>query len=288
MSLSFETTNKTASIRGFNLVELQMALVISCVVLLTCYQIMATSVNSMVNLDRKSRVNSSLRAAMDQVETAVMNSNFINVACSTEIMFVADLNTDPAYSFNGDVDLDGVINAEDPDADSDAGTVVLNVADQWKVGYNLKDDDDDKDNKLDVRWRIYLKPVTGTPRYSLCRDYSKNQEAWGQHIETLLTNVISTSVFRYYASRNEKLPNGNPIEDGNGDGLVTEPEIDAPVSGGPNRVGDGNNTINTLAEKNTIASVGVSLNIDINGDGTEDGALATDLLPPGLALKRLP
>lgn len=259
--------------RGATLTELMVASAIMGIIVIGLVGFYNYAARSLVATDTKSQADVSLRFAFSKVETALLNTNSFEVATSTFVQFIADLTTDDGYSETADPDGDGIINIQDPDDDNDATLVQPSTA-QWKIGYDLKDDDDDNDNQVDMRWRIY----TSTNARDLFLDYSKNGEAWGGHVSKILSQMISTSVFTFYGSKDDLLLAGGAALDTNGDGLVSFSEMDT----------SGNGFLDTSAERNRITAISVSLDRDGNGDGKADGSLSLEVLPPSLYLKRRP
>ena len=242
-----------------------------------------TAAKVVTETDRRVTSDVELRTAMNRIEGILLNANFLELGTSTEVIIIADLATSPQYS-SGDTDLDGdgVVNRMDPDVDGDSALIQPPTA-QWKVGYNLKDDDDDSDNRVDMRWKIYLTTAAGAGNNTLYLDYSQNEEAWGRHTETLLSHVASTWTFAFFGSENDLLSPGTTGYDLNGDSQITMAEIDAVANGG-----NANGRIDTAVEQRAVATIEVSLSKDRNQDGVAYSYLNTEIIPPPLYLKRRP
>lgn len=268
--------------RGVTLIEMALVVAITSLIVLVIGKVLTSTTRMTVQTDVRVKADADLRAAVDKIEISLLNANAFQVTLSTEVLYIADLNTDPGYDPNADPDGDGIPNLTDPDVDNDATQIQPSTA-QWRVGYNLKDDDDDGDGKIDMRWRIYLTTRPGIANNTLYRDYSKDEEAWGNHIETLVTNLSSTGAFAFYGSRNDMLAPGTTGYDTNANGIVTGAEIDAVANGG-----NGDGQIDTAAERNAVVTVSVSLAEDRNRDGTPDSSLSTEVLPPLVYLKKRP
>lgn len=264
--------------RGFTLVELLIAVTVTLFLALVIGNLFTSTTRFLTESDTKVKADVNLRFSMDKVETALLNADFFYVASSTEVLFSADLITDKNYSRTSDFDGDGISNLSDPDDDNDATSIQPSTA-QWRIGYDLKDDDDDNDNQVDMKWRIYL----STNQKVFYLDYSKNNEPWGSHVETLVTNFVSTTVFTFYGSKNDLLSQGGANLDTNNDGIVSASEIDAVANGG-----NGNGRLDSLAERNRIVTVGILMDRDSNNDGKRDSQLSTEVMPPALYIKRRP
>ncbi|MBI2118287.1 MAG: prepilin-type N-terminal cleavage/methylation domain-containing protein [Elusimicrobia bacterium] len=264
--------------KGSTLVELMIAITVTLFIALVIGNLFTSTTRFLTESDTKVKADVNLRFSMDKVETSLLNADFFYVASSTEVLFSADLITDKDYSRTSDFDGDGIPNLSDPDDDNDATSIQPSTA-QWRIGYDLKDDDDDNDNQVDMRWRIYL----STREKVLYLDYSKNNESWGSHVETLVVNFVSTTAFTFYGSKNDLLSQGGANLDTNNDGIVSISEIDAVANGG-----NGNGRLDTLAERNRIVTVGILMDRDSNNDGKRDSQLSTEVMPPALYIKRRP
>lgn len=263
--------------KGFTLVELAIAAAIMGVIALVIANVFLKSSQIVTDTDQRTRTDSALRAAMDKVETTLLNANYFDVALTTEVIFRTDSNTDSNYQPYGDIDGDGIFNLNDPDDDNDATQIQPSSA-QWRIGYDMKDDDEDGDNQIDMRWRIRL----STAQKILYRDYSRNGEPWGSHEETLLTHVVSTPVFTFYGSRNTLLCQTCGTTDTNNDGIITAAEIDTVANGG-----NGNGKINGSTETAKIVTIEVYLDKDDEDMDTKfDSHLSVEVIPPPLYLKR--
>ncbi len=267
---------------GFTLVEVLIAAGLSAILGLVMWRMLRTAAAATYQTDVRIRSDAELRGAMDRIETLLLNANAFTVATSTEVRFISDLNTAPDYAASLDFDGDGFPNSDDPDMDNDA-TLIQPPTAQWKIGYNLKDDDDDADNQIDMVWKIGLSTRAGQPNKSVTVDYSKNGEPWGGHEQVLIPNVISTGVFNFYGSENEFLSPGATTYDTNNDGLVSVQEIDAPANGG-----NGTGRIDNAAELKAIVTAALSIDVDANRDGKPDASMSTEIMPPMLYLKRRP
>lgn len=268
--------------KGVTLTEMMMAVAISAIVVLIVGKVFTTTTTFATKTDLRIRADVNLRAAMDKVETLLLNSNNFLVATTTEVIFVADLTTDPDYAPAADFDADGFLNLQDPDDDDDATLITAPTA-QWAIGYDLRDDDDDNDNNVDMLWRIYLATQSGTANNALSYDYSKNGEAWGGHVTALVSNVVSTGVFTFFGSENDYLSPGATTYDLNGDSIITASEMDAASNGG-----NGNGRLDNATERGRIITVEISIAKDENRDGTTESFLTTEVMPPALYLKRRP
>ncbi len=265
--------------RGFTFVEMVISITILCILALVLGQLTLQSSKIATDADQRYKTDANLRIAMDKVETTIMNANYFELARSTEVIFRADRNTDPNFSAYADDDGDGILNLRDPDDDNDA-TLIKPPTAQWEIGYDLKDDDENGDSQVDMKWRIRLSTALKT----LYRDYSRNGEVWGNHEETLLTHVVSTPTFTFYGSRDTLLCATCGTTDTNNDGIITTSEIDATANGG-----NGNNVIDTSTETNKIVSMGVYLDQDDDDPDTQaDSHLSIEIMPPCVYLKRRP
>ena len=264
---------------GFSFTEVIIGLAIASFIFLIMGSIFHTVSAMMVNARVKKIANEKVLAAMNKVETLLSNANRFDLATSSEVIFVADLSTDPKFDKDGDFDGDGVRNADDPNMDNDV-KVSWDPANNWKRGYNLQDDDDDNDGRLDMRWWIAADAATRT----LWLDYQKNEEPWGSHRQQLMDHISTTTIFSFFSSNNSILTPGASMYQ-NVWGQVTQENIDKVP---PDSCGNGNGTLDTRAEMDQIVSVRVSLGYSLVDNGRKDAGSSAEILPPPLYLKRLP
>lgn len=270
---------KYKSSLGFTFVEMVLSITILCILALVLGNLTLQSSKIARDADQRYKTDVALRTAMEKVETTILNANYFELVRTTEVIFRADRNTDPNYLSSADDDSDGFLNISDPDDDNDATLIKPSTA-QWQIGYDIKDDDEDSDNAVDIKWRVRFSTALKT----LYRDYSRNGEAWGNHEETLLTHVVSTPIFTFYGSKDTLLCATCGSTDTNSDGIITSSEIDAAANGG-----NGNSLIDTSTETNKIVSLGIYLDQDDEDPDTEfDSHLSVEIMPPPLYLKRRP
>ncbi|MHC4139419.1 MAG: hypothetical protein ACYSR1_06145 [Planctomycetota bacterium] len=260
--------------RGFTITELGVSVALISIIMMVIVIVFTSTYRSSTDMSIKTRAQEDVTMALREIENKLLHINEILTASTTEVMFVSDINTLPDYDDNGDFDGDGKLNYQDPDVDDDATSYTAVAADAWKAGYNLKDDDDNNNSKIDMRWRFYL------DRADLKYDYSYDEEIWGNHVKTLLTNLSTTSIFSYSGSTNDLLSIHGPTLDTNSDGIVSLSEIDTG--------GNGNGILDLQSERNCIVTVKVNVDVDNNNDGNNNFGTATEILPPLLYLKRRP
>ena len=276
---------KISNTSGVTLTELMITVAILGIITLPLTYFFANTNKGLVKTSVNLEAHEQLRQAFAHIEPVMMEANQIISANVSSMTFVADSNLSPLYLMNGDLDGDGISNIQDPDDDNDAvSSLLLPPTAQWRVGYDLKDDDDDNDGKKDVRVNIYKEEK------KLYWAVSYNEAPW---IPELLLDNVTTLNFLYFGSKREDL--GRNIDRGNdgnaatndageNDGLITQREIDwvLPPTGHGNRSG----SINTANELKYIVSIYLEVGFDKNGDGQEDGILRFEFSPPLLVLKQ--
>ncbi|RLD17496.1 MAG: hypothetical protein DRI36_03595 [Caldiserica bacterium] len=259
--------------KGFTLIEMILSILILSIVVIAISTFFSKSLKLTYKLDIKKRAFEVIFPAIIKIEKLIVHANEILEAKSDRITFITDINMWENYNENEDFDEDGLINKYDPDIDNDS-TEFSTAEERWKIGYNLKDDDDDNDGKIDMRWKIYVENNT------LYLDYSHNEENWGNHKEIILTNLSTENIFSYFGSKDELLSINGVNIDYNGDGIVTQEEMD--------EAGNNNGELDLKEERDYIVSIRINLSVDINNDGETDYNLNTEILPPMLYLKRRP
>lgn len=225
-----------------------------------------------------------VRMGLTRVEEALVHVNEVRVASATFVEFVCDIDHRPDYDPNVDWDADGIPNFRDGDRDADANAL-LPAPSQWRAGFNLKDDDENGDMKVDVLRRLYLDQST------LILDTSLDEEGWGLRRLTLMTNV-STFTLAYFGSKANSL--GKNIDLGNdgvaatgdpgeNDGVVSSREMD--MTPAPSGMGNRNGGLDLANERRYITELRLTVGIDRNRDGKTDYQVETDVYPPLLPLK---
>ncbi|MDE2290884.1 MAG: prepilin-type N-terminal cleavage/methylation domain-containing protein [Elusimicrobia bacterium] len=258
--------------RGHTLVELVVGMAIMLIVCGAFAMLLRTLVTSTVAVSGGAQGEEQSRQALQRIEDLLSHANQIQVASSTFVQYIVDIDQSPNYDPNA-LGAGGIPNYRNPDRDGDANQLVA-AADQWKVGYNLKDDDEDGDGKIDVEERIYL---SGTDLWS---DMSVDEAPWGGRYLKRIATDVSTFTLTYFGSKANSL--GKNI-DLNGDGIVTAAEIDAAVP--PVGMGNADGALDTADEMLYVTSVRVRLGLDVNKDGKTDEEVETDVYPPMLPLK---
>ncbi|HAF95695.1 MAG: hypothetical protein A2021_02130 [Elusimicrobia bacterium GWF2_52_66] len=228
-----------------------------------------------------------LRLLMARVENDFYEANQIESVSASSITFRCDITKMPGYQPANDFDADGIVNIKDTDDDNDAAQKFSLPPDQqWRAGYDLEDDDDDNDGRVDVRISIYY----SAPEKTVYRALSANEGAWQA---SKLAAGISSFTLTCYGSKREDL--GRNIDLGNDglpgtgdageeDGIISEREIDwvQPPAGHGNR----NVRVDSADEYKYITSIAVYAETDANSDGKIDAMLGTEIMPPLLPLKR--
>lgn len=234
------------------------------------------------------------RAMMEAQSVARQVERDFNMACeisessATSVGFIMDISKRPGFNRNGDPDLDFVPNFRDPDIDNDANTLPA-AGNAWRHGFNLKDDDDDGDGRLDFQVRYFLQGN------QLMRDHCVNyvnSSSWGNNI-TRVGKFIKSVSFKYYGTKGLPMGanldtglDGNPStsDTGNNDGVIDQIEIDKTTGayGGP---GNNNGKIDTLSERVAITSILITIEFDVNQDNKEDYVYKTEISPPLMSVR---
>jgi prepilin-type N-terminal cleavage/methylation domain-containing protein len=259
--------------KGLTLTEIIVTTAIFGIISVTIGTFLSTMMKSSTQANIKIKTYENITMAMSKLERDILQINETLVTSTTELMYISDLSTWPQYNGSADFDGDGKQNISDPDIDSDA-TLFAPPSARWKIGYNLKDDDDDNDGNIDMRWRLYL--TDG----KIMKDYSYNEENWGNHTETILSDVSITDIFGYTGSKDELLSIGGASIDSNNDGIVTVDEMDA--------AGNNNGNPDIKSERDYIVNIKVNLAVDVNHDEKIDAEMNTEIMPPLLYIKRRP
>ena len=220
---------------------------------------------SSTKLSNQSQAQEQARLGLMRLEERLSHANRIQTASATYVQYIVDSDQSPNYDPDADWDGDGVANYRDADRDNDAQLLAAATA-QWQVGFNLKDDDENGDGKIDVRERIYLSSQT------LWWELSLDEGGWTRKKQFAVK--VSTLTFTYFG--NKANPLGRLI-DFNSDGVITLSEMDA--------AGNSNASLDTEAEQEYVTNIRVDIGVDWNKDVKVDYRIQSDVYPILLPLK---
>ncbi len=269
--------------RGFTLQEMTVGMAIMAVAGLAMASLLKNAMKATVTVGAAGWAQEETRQAFMKIERFLLHANEIRVASSTYVDFVVDLDQAPAYDEDGDLDGDGVPNYRDADRDADV-SVLAAAADQWRIGFNLLDDDEDGDLQVDMARRLYLSSGT------LWLDSRVNGAAWGSSQKLALG--VSTFTLTYYGNKANNLGkaidlgidgNAGTADSGENDGVVAAREMD--FAQAPAGMGNRNGSLDAKNERRYITSIRVKLGLDKNRDGKTDYEVETDVYPALLPLK---
>jgi type II secretory pathway pseudopilin PulG len=269
---------------GSTMPELLVAMTIMAIVVTAFAGLLKYSMVATTKAMNQGQAQEDVRRGLALAEEALVHANEVTVASTTFIEFICDIDQSPFYDPNGDLDGDLIPDFRDGDRDNDANLLAAATA-QWQVGFNLKDDDEDGDGRVDVRRRLYLSGK------SLLLDTSVNEEAWGARVKTLMTGV-STFTLTYFGSKANNL--GKNIDLGNdgiagtgdsgeNDGIITAREMDFVQA--PAGMGNRNGSLDLANERRYITETRIFIGVDRNRDGNNDYTVETDVYPPLLPVK---
>ena len=253
--------------RGFTLTEAVLATAVTAILVVAFSGFLASVMRTATTEVNQTQAQEQARLGLMRLEENLVHANEIQIASATFVQYIVDLDQSPDYDPNGDLNGDGVPNYRDPDRDGDA-SLLLPATAQWQAGFDLKDDDEDGDGKIDVREQLYFK------NGALWFDKSVDEAPWGGRYLKKIAAHVSTFTFTYYG--NKANPLGASI-DGDNDGVISATEIDA--------AGNASGVLDTAAEMRYLTSARISLGVDWNGDGKSEFRTETDVYPPLLPLK---
>lgn len=269
---------------GFTLSELLVGMAIMLIVCLAFASLLKYVMKAAISVQTEGWAQEEARQTLMKIEEALIHANEVRVASSSLVEFVVDIDHAPAYNPNGDQDGDGIPNYRDGDRDGDANLLYPATA-QWRIGFNLLDDDENGDVKVDVVRRLYLS--TGT----LWLDTSVDEEAWGGRRKALAVNVSTFNIL-YFGNKANSLGSAMDLGDdgnsgtgdtGENDGVITSREMDMVQT--PTGMGDRSGGLNLKNERRYVTSLRFTFGVDRNRDGKVDYQVETDVYPPLLPLK---
>lgn len=271
--------------RGVTFVELMIGMAMLGLVITAFAGMLSVTARTANKVQTQTAAQEQLRQAFQRAERALLHANEVRVASATFVEFACDLDQSPAYDPDGDSDGDGIPNRRDGDRDDDAMSLFPSTA-QWRIGFNLEDDDEDGDLQVDVVRRLYLS------QRALWLDTSVNGSAWGGGRLTRLGVDISTLTFTYWGDKSntlgQNLDRGDDGVAGTGDsgendGAVSQTEMDMVQA--PAGMGNRSGTLDLANERRYITSVRVTMGADRSKEAGHDHVIETDVTPPLMALK---
>ncbi len=257
--------------RGLTLVELVVGMAVMAILTVAFAGFLRGVNQATTSAQKQAEGQEEVREGLDKIESALMCANEVTVADGSLIEIICDISDTPGYNSNA-ITMHGLPRYLDPDPDGDAFALMPSSA-QWQVGFALKDDDEDGDGKIDLKRRVYL---SGS---KLLMDYSVDEQAWGSHVTTLMTDV-STFTISYFGNKQNLL--GKNI-DLNGDGIISASEMDAAVP--PQGQGNDDGVLDTSGERSYITQLHITVGWSPNGQGAAVYEGETDVYPPLLPLK---
>lgn len=271
--------------RGVTFVELMIGMAMLGIIVTAFAGLLSVTARTANKVQTQTAAQEQLRQAFQRAERALVHANEVRTASSTFVEFTCDIDRAPDYDPDGDLDGDGIPNRRDGDRDDDTMSLFPSTA-QWRIGFNLEDDDEDGDLQVDVVLRLYLSGG------ALWLDTSVNGSAWGGSRLTRLGVDISTLTFTYWGDKSNtlgmNLDRGNDGIAGTGDagendGAISQTEMDMVVAAAG--MGNRSGTLDLANERRYITSVRIYMGADRSKEAGTDHVIETDVYPPLLALK---
>lgn len=253
--------------RGVTLIEIVIVSAIVGLLLIMAAEFINVSFRGLLRSGLTLEGVQAVNSALFRMERDLEEMTIVSIATPTHLEFQLSSSRLPGYNPNGDNDGDGITNEFDPDDDGD-GRITTNIFN----GYDLADQDDNNDGKIDVQCRYRVDREN-----RLIRQMNFQESGWSAP-EILMTRVAADP-FIYMGSVNH---NPGPEADTTPrDGIVTWIEIDAhPV------MGNGNGRLDRPSELSFISAIKVRLAWDGNKDGKIDFETTTSISPPLLVNNR--
>lgn len=271
--------------RGVTLPELLVGMAMLGLVITAFASFFRVTATTASAVRTRTAASEQLRQALASAEAALVHANQVRVASATFVEFVVDLDQAPGYDPDGDSDGDGVPNRRDGDRDGDAMLLYPSTA-QWRVGFNLEDDDEDADGEVDAVRRLYLSSG------ALWLDASVNGSPWGGALLRRVGVGVSTLTFTYWGDKSNPLGRNldrgadgltGTADSGEGDGVVSAAEID--MTAAPAGMGNRNGALDAAGELRYVTTLRMRIGVDASGEAGTDHVIETDVYPPLMALK---
>lgn len=254
--------------RGYTLSEMMVGMAIMGIVIGSFAGLLKSVMKATIKVNDQGQAQEEGREALMKLEEYLVHADQIQVASGTVVQYIVDLDQSPSYDKNT-TDCNGTPYWRSGDRDCDANQLV-SAANQWKIGYNLKDDDEDGDGNIDVMQRVYYSSATRT----LWFDMSLNEAPWGGKYLKKIGTDISSFTFTYWGDKS--VPLDKNLDD-NGDGIIEASEMD--------NHGNANGALNTAQELQDVTWIRINMTVDYNHDNKNTYAVETDVYPPLLPLK---
>ena len=253
---------------GYTLAELMIGMAIMGIVCAAFATLLKYVMKASVTISSQGQSQEEGRQILMKIEEYLAHASQIQVASTTVVQFIADFDQSPSYDRNT-LDCNGTPYFRSADRDCD-GNLLVAAANQWKIGYNLKDDDEDGDGNIDVMQRIYYSSATRT----LWFDMSLNEAAWGGRYLKKIGTDISSFTFTYWGDKSVSLDRNL---DDNADGIIEASEMD--------NHGNRDGVLDTTQELQYVTWIRLNMTTDYQRANKNTYVVETDVYPPLLALK---
>lgn len=274
--------------KGVSLVELMVYVAVMSIAIVGFARYFGGFFKGAKTAEHRIQASAELRSLFSQLSDGLYAANQFAGVSASSVTIICGAEEMPSFNPDGDSDGDGVPNIRDTDDDGDAAQRFSLPADQqWRVGYDLEDDDDDNDGRLDCLMSFYYVPAERAVYRSAVFNAGPPQ------VKRLAVNISSFS-FAAYGSKREDL--GRNIDLGNdgmpgtadageGDGSISAREIDwvRPAQGGH---GNRSGAVDVAGELRYVTTLEIYAEVDYNSDGKPDAFLRRQISPPLVPLKR--
>ncbi|KAF0127190.1 MAG: hypothetical protein FD189_457 [Elusimicrobia bacterium] len=273
---------------GVTLVELMVYMAVMSIAIAAFAGYFGGFMKSAKGAEHKMQAAAELRLLFSRLSDGLHPAVAFTGVSASSVTIVCGSEQAPWYGPDADYDGDGIPNLKDTDDDGDAAQRFSLPADQqWRVGYDLEDDDDDNDGNRDCLMSFYYAPA----ERAVYRSAVFN--AGTPEVTKLAVNISSFS-FTAFGSKREDLGRNIDLGDdgmpgtadaGEGDGIITAREIDwvRPAQGGH---GNRSGAVDTVDELKYVTTLELYAECDYNSDGRPDSFLRTHVSPPLVPLRR--
>ncbi|HOI43306.1 MAG TPA: prepilin-type N-terminal cleavage/methylation domain-containing protein, partial [Elusimicrobiales bacterium] len=210
--------------KGVSLVELMVYLAVMSIAIVAFAGYFGGFMKSAKTAEHKVQASAELRLLFSRLSDGLHPAVAFTGVSASSVTILCGSEEAPWYAPAGDRDGDGVPDLKDTDDDGDAAQrFSLPSSQQWRVGYDLEDDDDDNDGNLDCQVSFYYVPA----ERAVYRSARFN--AGAPEIKRLGVNISSCAVIPQGSRRedvrgsidlgNDGMPSTN--DSGEGDGMIS-------------------------------------------------------------------
>lgn len=260
----------TRSVGGFSVIEIVVVLAILGILLSVIGGFLKITLKDIFKSGRKTEAEDSLRHVLDILTRDFGDITDVLQADPQTIVFACNSHRVPG----------GAYNYLKTDQDNDAMNIATSPFNARFTGYDLDDESDNGDTRVDFRSSLKLigdklvqKDILNQPDPAIAGDW----DSLTFSNQRVIAVNVSTFALTYYGG----LAYLSPPHDDNADGVVTAVEIDSGTVGGNN-----SGTLDLQSERDKLSILRVTLGIRHSKTSVDISTATTEIVLPLVPLKR--